>query len=651
MANPLARILKGITFPGGASMQWSTGGLDAAVASMEQAQNNSAVFMVIDAIASAFPEPPIQVVTEDADGEESEVVGHPLTRLLRKPNPALDEFSHSWVTQMYLQSSGNAFWLKGRNKQSGEVLQLWPVSSEYMEPKWPRDGSEWISHYEYKPNPNSSQKFELPPSEVVHFRIGVDSENPRMGRAPLWYVLAEIFGDEEATKFTAQLLKNWGIPPIVIEADGNPPQAEVTRIKEEFQARYSGRNRGNIGFLTNKMKATVIGSKASDLSLDFAHRLPEERISGVYGVPAIVAGLGAGLDRATYANFKEAREMFTERKMVNLWRMDAAQIENQLLPDFSDDESEHVRRDLKNVKAFQEDETGKWARAAGPATTGLITRAEFLREIGKSPAEDGSDDVYMVPLNLVEVPVGESVPVAAPGDGSAPKGLDQVRLAKARATGARRLHRALMLSIAKAAPGAEASMSAAFAKLADKVASRVKAQGADDIWPSDGDKIISDAATGIYLNQAQAAFDLVSTALTLEGSFNTNDPQVVKNLAQLATRVTNINETTLAKLQRVLAENVDTPRDELRARIRQTVEESYAGRSAAIARTELRTATNQTAAMRYEDAGVSMVDVVDGDIDDLCAERNGQRVSLAQFLEWEASEHPNGTISAIPVVE
>lgn len=650
MANPLDRLIKGLSLPGGASASWSSSSPFEAKLTEEQAANNSAVFMVIDTIASAFPEPPLQVITEEDDGDENEVVGHPLTQLMRRPNPALDEFSHSYITQMYLQTSGNAYWLKGRTPLL-EVKQLWPISDAYMQPKFPRDGSEWISHYEYTPVPGQRPQ-ELDPKDVVHFRIGVNKDNLRLGRAPLWYILSEAFGDEEATKFTAQLLKNWGIPPIVIQSTGNPPQSEVNRIKTEFAARYAGRSRGNVGFLTGGMTAHVIGGKPSDLNLDFAHRLPEERISGVYGVPAIVAGLGAGLDRATYANFKEAREMFTERKMVNLWRMDAAQIEAQLLPDFSDNPKEHVRRDTKNVKAFQEDETGKWARAQGAALNGLITRAEYLREIGKLPASDGSDDVYLMPLNLLEIPAGQAKPApAAPAGQEAAKRARVDIQTKARASAARNVQRTLVRSMIAAEPKAQQAITLAFEKAAEKVAARVKALSADDIWPKEADAILKAGITAVYLNQAESAWDIVSEALGVSGTFNTNHPAVSANLELSSQRVVNISEATRAKLQRVLAENVDTPRDELRAKIRATVEESYAGRSAAIARTELRAATNQTAVARYADAGVTMVDVVDGDLDDLCAERNGQRVTLSEFLEWEASEHPNGTISAIPVLE
>lgn len=649
MAGVIERIVNGMRLPagpGGSGLQWSTGGgASDTTVSITAARSNSAVYMVVDAIATAFPEPPLMVVNEDADGDESEVVGHELVSLVRNPNPALDEFTNWYITQIYLQTSGNAYWLKFRNR-AGKPVQLWPISDAYIKPEWDKDGTDWITSYRYEPVPG--KVYNIEPRDVVHFRFGVDSDNERLGRAPLWYVLAEVFGDNEATRYTASILKNWGIPPIVIETDKTPLPSEIARISEEFAARYSGRNRGRIGFLTGGMKANVIGASPAALNIDFAHRVPEERISGVYGVPAIVAGLGAGLERATYANFREAREMFTERKMTSLWRMAAAQLETQLLPDFDDSGKQRVRFNLATVRALQEDEDAKWARAQAALTAGGITRAEFLRQVGLVPEPSGTDDVYLMPLSVFEVPAG--TPAPAP-EAAAPKAMIAGAQKAARGASAASVHRALVRSMARAQAPAEAAVNRAFASAADLAVSGLKEAAIGDVWPEKVTQLLQDGIRAVYVGQASQVWELVSSALGVSGVFNVSHPMVARYLEQSSQRVVMISETTREALQAVLAENVDAPRDELRRLIRQTVEETYRGRSAAIARTELRAATNQTSAARYADAGITMVDVVDGDGDEVCASRDGQRVTLEQFLEWEASEHPNGTISAMPVLE
>jgi hypothetical protein len=79
-------------------------------------------------------------------------------------------------------------------------------------------------------------------------------------------------------------------------------------IKANFRERFGGDNRGEPLVISGKVKVQVLSFSPQQMDLTALRRVPEERISGVTGVPAIVAGLGAGLDRSTFANFGEARE-------------------------------------------------------------------------------------------------------------------------------------------------------------------------------------------------------------------------------------------------------------------------------------------------------------------------------------------------------
>jgi len=113
------------------------------------------------------------------------------------------------------------------------------------------------------------------------------------------------------------------------------------------------------------------------------HRIPEERISAVLGVPAIVAGLGAGLENATYSNARELREMFTEQKLIPLWRADAAKLNTSLLPDFTRTRNAFIEFDITNVRALQEDENEKYTRLAlAVGNKPWLTVNEARTEIG-----------------------------------------------------------------------------------------------------------------------------------------------------------------------------------------------------------------------------------------------------------------------------
>ncbi len=81
----------------------------------------------------------------------------------------------------------------------------------------------FISHYRYSPG-GIAAPMEIPPEDVVHFRHGINPRNIRMGLSPLDGVIREIFVDLESSNFVASLLRNMGVPSVVISPKGGSMQ-------------------------------------------------------------------------------------------------------------------------------------------------------------------------------------------------------------------------------------------------------------------------------------------------------------------------------------------------------------------------------------------------------------------------------------------
>jgi hypothetical protein len=69
-----------------------------------------------------------------------------------------------------------------------------------MEPKWPEDGSVFISHYEYNCG-DGLGPMSIDFADVVHFRHGMNPRNTRLGLSPLDGAIREIFVDLESSNF------------------------------------------------------------------------------------------------------------------------------------------------------------------------------------------------------------------------------------------------------------------------------------------------------------------------------------------------------------------------------------------------------------------------------------------------------------------
>lgn len=369
---------------------------------------NSAVGSVVGWIARNFPEAPVRIRRESAPDEKivrSRTGPGAMLHLLEKPNRYFSAVT-MWAATIVDWVQGDAYWIKVRN-DADRVVELWWTPARHVEPRWPDDDpSVFISHYEVSID---GQPYRVEVENMVHFRNGIDPDNTRKGRGPLNDLLREIFTDDEAANFTASLLKNLGVPGVVIapaNTTGRSLEANPEAVKQQFMDKFGGDKRGEPLVLSAPTDVKVLSFNPQQMELRELRRIPEERISARLGIPAGVAGLGAGLDRNTFTNYGEAKKAAYTEGIVPAHRSIAAELEVQLLVDFVGEEAlddYDVTFDTSVVAAMQEAQAAIDQRAQSAAGRGLITRADYKKAIGKEPAKDGSDDVYLIPNNIVVV--------------------------------------------------------------------------------------------------------------------------------------------------------------------------------------------------------------------------------------------------------
>ena len=362
-------------------------------------------------VARTFPEAPPALWEKLDNGQEQQVRDHRILRLLEKPNAFFTGVELWMATVLDYYVDGNGYWIKVRDA-AGAVVELWWTPSWLMAPKGSDDA--FITHYEYTPG---SEPLEVAAGDVVHFRFGADPDNPRMGRSPLKSVLREVFTDDEAAQFTASLLANMGVPGLMVSPERGLTidAAQAQEAKDALSSKFSGDRRGEPIVMTGATKVDQFGFSPEQLMLRELRRIPEERVTAVMGVPAIVAGLGAGLDRSTFTNMGEAREAAYESGIIPVQRILAETIRWRLLPDFEGDPFMwRFGFDLSKVRVLQED----LYRLAQRHAIGLREGGEMVSEFRRAldlPVDDRRDDVFLRAANVVTVPAGDAGgPVALP---------------------------------------------------------------------------------------------------------------------------------------------------------------------------------------------------------------------------------------------
>lgn len=371
---------------------------------------NSAVAASVGWIARNFPEAPVRIrLLSAGSGDDAYVqpaatgAGYML-RLLERPNQVYSGVLQ-WMATIVDFMAGNAYWIKVRDGIDRPAA-LWWVPRVLIEPRWPEnDPTVFISHYEYRVN---GTIYRIAPRDVVHFRNGIDPMNPRKGLSPFGSLLREIFTDDEAASFTAQLLRNLGVPGVVIapSSGSGPMKTDPETIKAAYMDKFGGDRRGEPMVLTSPTDVKVLSWSPDQLSLKTLRRIPEERITAVLGIPAIVAGLGAGLDRSTFTNAGEANVSAYTQGVIPLHRLIAAELEVQLLTDFADLDRDPLDVDFDWTKstAMAAATDAIWKRYLDAMKVGGVTRAEFKRATGQHV--DATDNVYVIPNNYIVVPAG-----------------------------------------------------------------------------------------------------------------------------------------------------------------------------------------------------------------------------------------------------
>jgi len=623
-------------------------------------KQNAAVSACATTLQLTFPEPPLLAGVEE-DGRFIPDYKHKIMELLRQPNPdmGLAEFLQFAIT--YSSIGGNCYLWKQRN-QNMRVRHLWPFSDAQVTPVAGNDTSEgFVAYYEF--DAGDGHKVAIPKQDMIQWKWMIDPQFPWKGIGAIELSAREVDKDNEATSYIFALLKNNAVPPVVItlEEGDDSTQDEIDAMGLKWVQKHG---KGQPAFITSGMKVEQMGFDLNKLAADTLADIPETRIAANFHVPPSVAGLNVGVKRSDYGD-TAARKAFTEQTLMALWRSFASELLNGLKDEYPGTAANFVLQfDLRRVGALQEELSKRWERVTLAFNRSLLTRAQAKQELGMQP--DRGDDVYFVSLATEFVAASGSGVVERSSD-STTKGT-KGHEGKAR-TGAAALQR-IRLDVARRMT---AAVDVYFSQLADRVVERagkvisnqlsVKGDlpNAGDLLNADDRKKLESLIKRYYVEVLQLSWEQWNYVLGVEKAFDLEDPLVGQLLKLAAQNVKAINDTTMQEIRDALKYGNDNGwsidqlvrGDENQPGLRDIVDETYKGRARTIARTELGDAQNSATVSRYKDAGVKLVEILDGgDTDDdmECTVANGQIWTLAYF-NANRLQHPNCTRAAAPVFD
>ena len=645
-----------------------------------KATDSDIVMACVHWVMRTFPEAPV-ILTREVEERRERVPKHPFLELIRRPNPfySLEALWQGALLGFIID--GNGYWLKVRNGM-GQPAELWWAPHWTMTPMSSPSTTNFIDYYRYSSGGGRVQ--DIPVEDVIHFRFGFDPENVKYGMSQLKAAAREIWSDTEASQWTATLLKNSGVPGLVVSPDGKAIGGRAQTVstedaqanKEYFQERTTGDKRGEVIAMTGPTKVEQFGFSPSSMNLKDIRRLPEERITALLGIPAIVAGLGAGLDRSTFANFHEAREMAYESNIIPTQRIMAGTLADQLLSEFEPNiDPFEVGFDLSRVRVLQEDQNKLSERMTNQVRGGYTEVAEARETLGL-PVRD-SDRVYLRSLVQVEVPGGEAAPT--PGSDDDDKaGFKQRRTPTQKELQAVDLYTRTFERLSKTFQATLEPIFVALGRdIAAAAADELKGVGLEikqdemtvrqvtaimdraDVEKHQGQML--NAMKGQFLVVMKAIFGNVSAVLDMQIELPDHIAREIVSEGGRRMGLIDFTPQTRTRLFReILASREAGEGFEVLARkIRDLVPAgrwtSVAQRAKQVARTETKHAQRVSVLRGYAESGVvKRVIVLDarlGDSDEDCEYWNGRTVTLDEAEALAAAEHPNGTRDFAPIIE
>lgn len=333
----------------------------------------------------ATAESELCVQKRDENGDWKMAPDHALLDLLHAPNPFFNLHQLMDAVRFDYHLDGNGYLYKVRAR-SGRVVQLVWIPSWMIEPRWNESGLNFIDCYQYLVN---GESYAIPVENVIHFRNGIDPRfYGRKGLSDFHALLREICTDNEAAVFTAALMRNMGIPGVIISpkgTDANPGKMEKHQrieFKEMWREAFTGESRGEPFVQSIPVDVTMPGFSPEQMLIDKVRAVPEQRLAGAFGIPASVLQLGTGLENSnTKAGKQDDREQAYESCIIPTSIVMARTLTSGLLAEIDDVKNTRCWFDLSEVRCLQEDENALaetlTAACGGPFMTPNEARARF----------------------------------------------------------------------------------------------------------------------------------------------------------------------------------------------------------------------------------------------------------------------------------
>ncbi len=209
--------------------------------------------------------------------------------ILKKPNKhqTWQQFVENWVSSKLLR--GNAYIFKQRDI-FGDVWQLYVLNPDRVKVLVSDHGDVF---YQISTDKllNIAHNMIVPASEIIHDRFNC-FYHPLVGLSPLTACSVSVGLGLSIQASSKTFFGNASRPSGILSVPMSINQTKADEIKANWQANYSGVNRGGIAVLGDGTKYESIGMSSSDAQAIEQLKMSGETVCSVFHVPPFKVGMG-----------------------------------------------------------------------------------------------------------------------------------------------------------------------------------------------------------------------------------------------------------------------------------------------------------------------------------------------------------------------
>jgi len=368
---------------------------------------NTLIYSAVMFKGRAAIQAPLRAYRGDEHEPEKLEEDHPLAKLCFRPNPSQSWREFQLAQTIFLNIAGEAFtWLNRKDAEMGVPSEMHPLNPRRMY-IIPGEKRGEIKGYVYVPEGKAIKDgTPIISEDVSHVKLpnpGDDLDGYGYGLSPISSLAQSGDVDNMVTKFLNLFFKKGAVPVGTLQFERALDDGTVGEIKERWRELYGGyENWSDIGVIDSGGEYQRIGMTFEELGFGALDQRNESRILGPFGVPPILIGSRLGLERATYANYKEARQGFWEDTM----RPEMLLHEDDYKYYLRSDDGAKVGFDFTEAPALRKDLSMLVEAWQGLVEYG-VPKSQAAKVVGLTLGELEDGGVSYMPLNMAAVSNGK----------------------------------------------------------------------------------------------------------------------------------------------------------------------------------------------------------------------------------------------------